>query len=61
MRIGIIPELYLREVRIPTLPANSGILPDNYRIVQGVFIDLCAGAGFTQSWNGLDKVGMSSV
>ena len=61
MRIGIIPELYLHKVRIPTLPADSGILPDSYRIMQGVFIDLCGGAGFAQSWNGLDKVGMPSV
>ena len=29
MRIGTDPELYLRIVRIPTLTANSGIVPDN--------------------------------
>ena len=37
VRIGTIPELYLRIVRIPTLSANSGIVPDNSRIAQGVF------------------------
>ena len=35
--IGTIPELYLRIVRIPTLSADSGIVPDNSRIAQGVF------------------------
>ena len=37
VRIGTIPELYLRIVRIPTLSADSGIVPDNSRIAQGVF------------------------
>ena len=37
VRIGTIPELYLREVRITRLPADSGIVPDNSRIAQGVF------------------------
>ena len=37
VRIGTIPELYLRIVRIPSLSADSGIVPDNSRIVQGVF------------------------
>ena len=36
-RIGTIPELYLRIVRIPTLSADSGIVPDNSKIAQGVF------------------------
>ena len=34
MRIDTIPELYLRNVRIPTLSADSGIVPDNSRIAQ---------------------------
>ena len=46
MKIGTIPEMYLRKVRILTLSADSGIVPDNSRI--------------TQSRNQLDKVGMSS-
>ena len=33
--IGAIPELHLRKVGIPTLSANSRIVPDNSRIVQG--------------------------
>ena len=37
VRIGTIPEMYLRIVRIPTLSADSGIVPDNSRIAQGVF------------------------
>ena len=37
VRIGTIPELYLRIVRIPTLSADSGIVPDSSRIAQGVF------------------------
>ena len=37
VRIGTIPELYLRKVRIPTLSADSGIVLDNFRITQGVF------------------------
>ena len=37
VRIGAIPELYLRIVRIYTLSADSGIVPDNSRIAQGVF------------------------
>ena len=37
VRIGTIPELYLRIVRIPTLSADSGIVPDNSRIAQWVF------------------------
>ena len=37
VRIGTIPELYLRIVRIPTLSADSGIVPDNSRIAQGIF------------------------
>ena len=37
VRIGTIPELYLRIVRIPTLSADSGIVPDDSRIAQGVF------------------------
>ena len=37
VRISTIPELYLRKVRIPTLSADSGIVPDNSRIAQGVF------------------------
>ena len=37
VRIGTIRELHLREVRIPTLSADSGIVPDNSRIAQGVF------------------------
>ena len=37
VRIGTIPELYLHIVRIPTLSADSGIVPDNSRIAQGVF------------------------
>ena len=36
VRIGTIPELYLRIVRIPTLSADSGIVPDNSRIAKGV-------------------------
>ena len=37
VRIGTFPEMYLRIVRIPTLSADSGIVPDNSRIAQGVF------------------------
>ena len=37
VRIGTILALYLRIVRIPTLSADSGIVPDNSRIAQGVF------------------------
>ena len=37
VRIGTILELYLRIVRIPTLSDDSGIVPDNSRIAQGVF------------------------
>ena len=37
VRIGTIPELYLRIVRIPVLSADSGIVPNNSRIAQGVF------------------------
>ena len=38
VRISTIPELrYLRNVRIPTLSADSGIVRDNSRIAQGVF------------------------
>ena len=39
VRIGTIPavQLYLRIVRIPTLSADSGIVPDNSRVAQGVF------------------------
>ena len=37
MRIGTIPELNLHNVRIPTLSAVSGIVPDDSRIAQGVF------------------------
>ena len=40
VRIGTIPELYLRIVRIPTLSADSGIVLDNSRIAQGVFYRL---------------------
>ena len=47
VRIGTIPELYLRIVRIPTLSADSGIVPDN----KGYFIDFC----YNQA---LRKVGM---
>ena len=36
--IGAIPELHLRKVGIPTLSANSRIVPDNSRIVQGKYI-----------------------
>ena len=35
--IVTILELYLRIVRTPTLSADSGIVPDNSRIAQGVF------------------------
>ena len=38
VRIGTIPELYLRIVRIPTLSADSGIVPDNSRIAQEIFL-----------------------
>ena len=51
VRIGTIPELYLRIVRIPTLSADSGIVPDNSRIAQGVFYRFC----YNQD---LRKVGM---
>ena len=37
VRIDTIPELYLRNVRIPTLIVDSGIVPDNSRIAQGAF------------------------
>ena len=37
VRIGTILKLYLPEVRIPTLSADSRIEPDNSRIGQGVF------------------------
>ena len=37
VRIGTIPELYLRILRIPTLAADFRIVPDNSRIAQGVF------------------------
>ena len=37
VRIGTIPELYLRKVRIPALSANSGIVLDSSRIAQEVF------------------------
>ena len=37
--IGAIPELHLRKVGIPTLSANSRIVPDNSRIVQGKYIN----------------------
>ena len=50
VRIGPIPELYLRNVRIPTLSVDSGILPCNSRIAQGVFNRL------HKSKNWLDKV-----
>ena len=56
MRIGTIPELYLRIVRILTLSADSGIVPDNSRIAQGVFYRFCynqalrkVGMGWTKS------------
>ena len=52
MRIGTIPELHLRIVRIPTLSADSGIVPDNSRIAQGVFYRLFC---YNQA---LRKVGM---
>ena len=38
VRIGIIPGLYLRIVRFPTLSADSGIVPDNSRIAQEIFL-----------------------
>ena len=36
--IGAIPELHLRKVGIPTLSADSRIVPDNCRIVQGKYM-----------------------
>ena len=60
MRIGTIPELYLRKVRILTLSADSGIVPDNSRMAQRYFIDFRLGPGLAQSRNWLDKVGMAS-
>ena len=36
--IGAIPELHLRKVGIPTLSADSRIVPDNSRIVQGKYM-----------------------
>ena len=47
MRIGTIQELYLRIVRIPTLSADSRIVPDNSRIAQGVFYRFGIGMGWT--------------
>ena len=41
VRIGTIPELYLRIVRIPTLSADSGIVPDILELRKGYFIDFC--------------------
>ena len=37
VRIGTIPEFYLRKVRILDLSADSGIVLDNSRNAQGVF------------------------
>ena len=54
--IGSIPELYLRIVRIPTLSADSGIVPDNSRIAQGVFYRFLLQPGLAQRRNELDKV-----
>ena len=56
VRIGTIPETYLRIVRIPTLSADSGIVPDNSRIAQGVFYRFLLQPGPAQSRNGLDKM-----
>ena len=56
VRIATIPELYLCNVRIPTLSADSGIVPDNSRIAQGVFYQFLLQPGLAQSRSGLDKV-----
>ena len=58
VKIGTIPipEFYLRNVRIPTLSANSGIVRDNSRIVQGIFYRFLLQPGLAQSMNVLDKV-----
>ena len=61
VRIGTIPELYLRKVRIPTLSADSWIVPDNSRIAQGVRYWFLVGSPLEQSRKWLDKVRMAFV
>ena len=39
VRIGAIPEFVLRKVGILTLSANSGNVPDNSRIAQGIYVE----------------------
>ena len=49
---GIVPA----QSRNPTLPANSGIVPDNFRIAQGIYIGLPSDIFCVQSKN---RVGQS--
>ena len=44
-------EIVLRKVRVPTLSANSGIVPDNSRIAQGIYVVLWSDMVSAQSRN----------
>ena len=57
VRICTIPELYLRIVRIPTLSADSGIVPDNSRLRKVYFMDFCYNQALRKVGVGWTKIG----
>ena len=48
---GIVPA----QSRNPTLSVDSGIVPDNSRIVQGIYIVLSSDIICAQSWNRVEQ------